>query len=97
MKPTVQSIAAKVGEAFPILKGLAAVALTEFILKAAEHDEAPTSTPTVPQDWDVTLLAKDTSDAYSADCYTSWTACARVLQRRGYGRQQLTAETFADR
>lgn len=29
-------------------------------------------------------LARDTEDAYSADCFTSWVEVARVLARRGF-------------
>lgn len=34
--------------------------------------------------FDPVRLAEDTSNAYSAGCYTSWTSCARVLAKRGF-------------
>ena len=34
--------------------------------------------------FDPVKLAKQTSDAYSSESYTSWTSCARLLASRGF-------------
>jgi hypothetical protein len=59
--------------------GLDAAAL-ESILTAR-----PKATPTAEE------IAEATSDAYSADRYTSWTACAKVLLGLGYDAPQTEA------
>ena len=41
--------------------------------------------------FDPVALAAQTADAYSADRYTSWTACARLLASLGYDARQAEA------
>lgn len=41
--------------------------------------------------FDPVKLAKNTSDAYSADGYTSWPACARLLAERGFNEWEAEA------
>jgi len=41
--------------------------------------------------FDPVALAAKTSDAYSADSYTNWTACARLLARLGYDEREAEA------
>lgn len=41
--------------------------------------------------FDPVKLSKETSDAYSADGFTSWTACARLLAERGFNNWEAEA------
>lgn len=41
--------------------------------------------------FDPKKMAEDTSDAYSAGRYTSWTACARLLAERGFNSWEAEA------
>lgn len=41
--------------------------------------------------FDPVSLATKTADAYSADSYSNWTACARLLARLGYNEHQAEA------
>ena len=47
-----------------------------------------TTKPDVAQ---IQALADRAADAYSADCYASWKACAAALLRRGYSDRQAEA------